>query len=63
MGFEPVHSFLPGSLAREHPVDGLVERLRIESAAAPLRVPAANDQSGVLKHLEMPRDRRPVIPG
>src|SRR5215210_2701374 len=55
---ESVHPGLPGLLARLHPVDRLVERLGLEPARPPLRLPAADDQPRALEHLQVPRDRR-----
>src|SRR5690348_12689295 len=42
VGVEPVHAGLPGLLARLHPGDRLVERVRLQPARAPLGVPAAH---------------------
>src|SRR4051812_22930754 len=55
---ESVHPGLPRPLARLHPLHCLVERLCLQPARSPLSVPAADDQSGALEHLEVARDRR-----
>jgi hypothetical protein len=54
---ESVHALLPGPLARLHPLDGVVERLRPQAAWAGLSVAAALDQPGALEHLQVTRDR------
>src|SRR5256885_13755843 len=55
--FESVHPGLPRLLARLHPLDRLVERVGLHPARPPLRLPAADDQSRALEHLEVARDR------
>src|SRR4051812_7640663 len=55
---EPVHAGLPSALARLHPLHGLVERVGLQPARPPLRLPAADNQAGSLEHLEVARDRR-----
>src|SRR5215208_8307766 len=55
---EAVHPALPSALARLHPLHGLVERLGLHPARAPLRLAAADDQPCPLEHLQVARDRR-----
>src|SRR5215212_6796743 len=55
---EPADPGLPCPLARLHPVHGLVERLCLQPARPPLRLPAADDQPRPLEHLQVTRDRR-----
>src|SRR5204863_7742822 len=55
-----VHSGLPRQLARLHPLDCLVARVGSQPAWPPLSLPAADDQSRALEHLEVARDRRPA---
>src|SRR3954447_20376100 len=54
---ESVHACFPRLLPRLHPLDGLVERVGLQAARAPLGLLAANDQARALEHLEMPRYR------
>src|ERR671914_2331640 len=56
--FEPVHPGLPRPLARLPPLNRLVERVGLQPARPPLSLPAADDQSRALEHLEVARDRR-----
>src|SRR5829696_6315098 len=58
MRLESVYSGLPRRLSRQHPLHRLVERVGLQPARPPLSLPAAHDQSSVLEHLEVARDRR-----
>src|SRR5262249_55005435 len=58
MRIEPVHPGIPCPLARLHPLDRVIQRLRPHPARAPLRLAAADDQPGALEHFEVARDRR-----
>src|SRR5205807_10194890 len=46
------------ALARLHPLHRLVERVGLQPARPPLSLPAADDHSRTLEHLEVARDRR-----
>src|SRR4051794_23569222 len=56
--FESIHPGLPHPLARLHPLHRVVERVGLQPARPPLSLPAADDQSRALEHLEVARDRR-----
>src|SRR5829696_2568832 len=58
MRLESVHPGLPRLLARLHPLDRLVKRIGLQPARPRLRLPAADDESRALEHLEVARDRR-----
>src|SRR4051794_13334209 len=53
---QPVHPRLPRPLACLHPVDRVVERVRLHPAGPPLGVAAADDQARLLEHLQVARD-------
>src|SRR5215203_4181911 len=58
MRLESVHPGLPCRLSRQHPLHRLVKRVGLQPARPPLSLPAADDQSGALEHLEVARDGR-----
>src|SRR5436190_10683820 len=61
-GFEvfakTVEALLPELPVLLHPIDGRLERFRVELARAALRIARLSDQPGALKHLQMLGDGR-----
>src|SRR5262245_50514578 len=57
MCVQAIHPALPGLLSRLNPREGLVQRLGLHTARAPLRVSAAHDQTCGFEHLQVVRDR------
>src|SRR5213593_4962902 len=58
MRIETVETVFPKNAVALHPLCGFAETVRLEPCRSPLRVAPARNQSCVLEHLEMLRDRR-----